>query len=344
MIRVMEGRVNLRFALLALVQILLLPRLLCAQLPPRLERCLPYPTLAQEISAMNEETNPSDEQSPEIRRTIISVKFGPETQLPQSLRSQIVSSLKYQQFLDKQVGPLLEIGTMGLKLDGSESAWLEEIQEVGIKGLLQDSGYFRPKVKAEAHYIGGNRRSRRYALTLHIDGGEQFRLGDISFVNDSEDEALAFSASELREYIHLTQGELFNVSKIRNGVEELTRLYGSKGYIDMVLTPEIQNDDDGGPINLVMRLDQGKPYRVGKVEFLGLNEKTQNQLAPKLKPGDVFNRNLVDEILKRNKPLLPPDASWDDVSVQRNTKEGTVDIRFDFYTRFDFWTCSPIKD
>jgi hypothetical protein len=108
--------------------------------------------------------------------------------------------------------------------------------------------------------------------------------------------------------------------------------------------PEIQNEGDDGPINLVMRLDQGKPYRVGKVEFLGLNEIMQNELTPRLKPGDVFNRNLVDEIIKRNRPLLPPDASWDDVSVQRNTKDGTVDILFDFRVRFDFWTCSMPED
>ena len=79
---------------------------------------------------------------------------------------------------------------------------------------------------------------------------------------------------------------------------------------------------------------------MGKVEFLGLNEKTQNQLAPQLNPGDVCNRNLVDEIFKRSKPLLLPDVSWKDVSVHRNTKEGTVDIRFDFLTcsRLEDWT------
>src|SRR6267378_2631019 len=128
MILVMSGWVYLKSIPLALLQFFLWPHLICAQLPERLERCLPYPTLAQEISAMNEETNPRHEQSSEIKRTIISVKFGPETQLPQPLRRQIIRSIKYQQFYDD-----------------SESAWLEEFQEVGIKGLLQDSGYFRPK-------------------------------------------------------------------------------------------------------------------------------------------------------------------------------------------------------
>ena len=320
MIPVVSGCVYLRFVPLALLQIFLWPRILCAQLPERLERCLPYPTFAQEIRAMKEETEPTQEQPPEIKRTIISVKFDPETHLPQSLRTQIVRSIKYEQFYDD-----------------SESDWLSELQEVGIKGLLQDSGYFRPKVEADAHFIDGNLRNRRYSLTLHIEGGWQYRLGEISFLNVRENEALVFPTSELREHIHLRRGELFNVSKIRNGIEEMYKLYASKGYIDMVPDPDIQNDHDGGPIDVVMKLDEGKRYRVGKIEFFGLNEKTQNQLTPKLKPGDVFNRNLVDEVFKRNKPLLPPDASWEDVSVHKNTKEGTVDIRF------DFWTCSRLE-
>jgi outer membrane protein assembly factor BamA len=320
MIPLVSGWVYSRFVPLALLQIFLWPRILCAQLPERLERCLPYPTLAQEIRAMKEETEPTEPQPPEIKRTVISVKFSPETHLPQSFRAQIVRSIKYVQFYDD-----------------SESDWLKELEEVGIKGLLQDSGYFRPKVEADARIVDGNLRNRRYSLTLRIEEGWQYRLGEIRFVNVRESEALAFPTSELREHIHLRRGEFFNVSKIRNGIEEIFKLYATHGYIDMVPEPDIQNDHDSGPIDVVMKLDEGKRYRVGKIEFLGLNEKTQNQLTPKLKPGEVFNRNLVDELLKRNKPLLPPDASWEDVSVHKNTKKGTVDIRF------DFWTCPTFE-
>jgi outer membrane protein assembly factor BamA len=83
-----------------------------------------------------------------------------------------------------------------------------------------------------------------------------------------------------------------------------------------------------------MKIDEGRQYRVGQVDFLGLglDESSQNQLKPQLRPGEPFNKALVDELLARNKSLLPADASWQDVHLTRNTKKGVVDVRFDFYS------------
>lgn len=310
------GRVNLRFVLLALVQIFVLPRLLCAQLPPRLERCFPYPTFAQEISAMHGETKPPGPEPRTSSKVVIaSVKFAPGTNIPEYVRGRITWSIKSPRFYDD-----------------SELSWLREMQEVGIRGALQDSGYFKAKVKAYARLVEGNERRRRYALTLHIDEGRRYRLGDVRFERVADNNPLSFTATELRKYVQMGRGEFFNVSKVRQAMEELTKLYATRGYIDMVPQPEIQNDDDGGPIDLVLKIDEGKQYRVGKIQFLGMDGKAQNQLIPQLKPGEPYNSNLVDEVLKRNKSVLPADASRQDMHLTRQTKEGVVDMHFDFYS------------
>ena len=209
---------NLRFAILALVHLFSLNGVVCAQLPPRLERCLPYPTLAQEISAMQEETRAQERQSvPTPTVVIASIQFASATHISEFVRNRIIWSIKSPQFHDE------------------------------------------PN-------------------------------------------------------------------------EEITKLYATKGYIDMVPEPKVLNDDDGGPIDLVVRIDEGKQYRLGKIEFLGLDESSQNQLKPQLRPGEPFNKALVDELLKRNTSVLPADASWQDVLLTRNAKEGVVDVRFDFYS------------
>ena len=117
---------KLRFAILALVQVFSPYGVVYAQLSPRLERCLPYPTLAQEISAMQEETRAQEpEPVPTPRVVIASIQFAPATHISESVRSQIIRSIKSPQFHDDA------------KMD-----WLEELQDVGILGTLQDSGYF----------------------------------------------------------------------------------------------------------------------------------------------------------------------------------------------------------
>ena len=60
----------------------------------------------------------------------------------------------------------------------------------------------------------------------------------------------------------MIRGELFNASKLRDGLEAITKLYATKGYIDMVATPELHNDDDGGPLELVLKInEQPIPHR-----------------------------------------------------------------------------------
>jgi outer membrane protein assembly factor BamA len=211
--------------------------------------------------------------------------------------------------------------------------WLEELQDVGIRGTLQDSGYFKANVKVDARLLDGNERRNRYALTLHIEERWQYRLGNVSFKPADPDKTLlAFSASELRQHVHMRRGDLFSAAKVRSSMQEITTLYATKGYIDMVPEPIVRNDDGRGPIDLVMKIDEGKQYRVGHVEFVGLDENSHNQLKAQLRPGEPFNKALVGELLKRNKSLLPADTSWRDVHLTRNTKQGVVDVNFDFYS------------
>lgn len=307
-----------RFALLALFQFLTLSRLVSAQLPPRLERCLPYPTLAQEISAMQEETirrEPEAEARPSPKVVIASVQFVPEIHVSQSVRDRIIWSVKSPRYYDND----------------SAQSWLSEMQEVGVRGALQDSGYFKAKVKAVARLLDGNAWRSRFELTLQIEEGQQYRFGDVRFEPVIDHDPLVFSASELRKHFPIRRGEVFNVSKVREGIEAITRLYRADGYIDMVPTPDTRNDDDGGPIDLVVIIDEGMQYRIGKIELLGLDEKTQNQLRAHLQSGEIYNNNLIDEVLKRYKSVLPADVSSQDVHLTRNIAEHVVDVRFDFY-------------
>lgn len=308
---------KLRFVVLALVQAFSLYGVAYAQLPPQLERCLPYPTLAQEISAMQEETRvPEPEPLPTPRVVIASIRFVPPTHISESVRSRIIRSIKSPQFHDD-----------------TKMEWLEELQDVGIRGTLQDSGYFKAKVKVYPRLLDGNERRNRYALTLHIEEGKQYRLGNVRFKPADPDKTLlAFSASELRQRVDMKREDFFSAAGVRSSMEEIMKLYATKGYIDMVPEPVVRNDDDRGVIDLIMKMDEGKQYRVGQVDSLGLDESSRNQPKPQLRTGEPFNKALVDELLKRNKSLLPADASWQDVHLTRKTKDGVVDVRFDFYS------------
>jgi outer membrane protein assembly factor BamA len=86
-------------------------------------------------------------------------------------------------------------------------------------------------------------------------------------------------------------------------------------------------------VNLAVRIDQGAQYRVGSIELLGMNAMMQERLAGSLpKPGEILDRDRLEEFCKANRAILPSGVSRDDMSVRRDTKARTVAILFDFRT------------
>ena len=96
--------------------------------------------------------------------------------------------------------------------------------------------------------------------------------------------------------------------------------------------------------SLVMELAQQKQFRLAKIEVFGPNPAVETLLKSKLKPGDAYNWKAIEDFLKENKVLLPPNISPEDLELRRNVKDGTVDLRFNFAARFNFETCSQFQD
>jgi outer membrane protein insertion porin family len=110
----------------------------------------------------------------------------------------------------------------------------------------------------------------------------------------------------------------------------MTKLYGSHGYINFVATPITDVDNAARRISLIMELDEGKQFRVGKVEVFGLEPSKAAMLTSILKPGDIFKSGLVDDFVKANMTGLSEEESREVFEMRKSEKEGMVDIVFDF--------------
>jgi outer membrane protein assembly factor BamA len=302
------------FVLAGVVCTLLCSQPVHAQLPQRLERCLPYPTYEQEIKKMDEKVAARTRMN-ELRQKIIidDVTFDGPINVSDAVRQQLVSDLKQHNFNDN---PDLE------------SDWLGEIQAVGLRRVWQDQGYFRVEATAKEEFIRYDPMGKHVRIIAHINEGPRFRLGDVQFRNSDPGEPLAFGPELLRRLIPLREGDIFSATKIREGLDALRHLYGSHGYIDFVPMPLTDIDDSRQRISLVMELDQQKQFRVASVEVFGLDVKMETLLTSKLKPGDVYNSQVVEDFLKQNASALPPDTSPSDIELHRDVRRGTVDFRF----------------
>ncbi len=311
----MGTRRSLQLVNLGIVAALLFPTLLTGQVPRRLKRCLPFPTLSDEICDWTgQNCNEPEPDLPRPRVFIDSVKILGGNSLPPAVRQQVISSVKLR---ESAPGPFSE-------------ALLREIEETAPRGALREAGYFRAKVTAEGQVQKGDAVSQHVGLTLHVEEGPRYHLRSIQFRSASDSTPLAFTFETLRQQIALRDGAAFDVSKIRIGLQSLWRLYGARGYIDFTPEPQTEIHDDSRTISLIIILDQQKQYRVGKVEVWGPDQAKEKILKSQWESGAIFNHEKLETFYKENKALLPADASREDAQVLRNVREGTVDLKFDF--------------
>jgi outer membrane protein assembly factor BamA len=291
-----------------------------AQLPPRLERCLPYPTLAQEIK----EVHGTNEENPEFaprqpRITIASVDFLGQTGLSKRAQERLV-----REFMRSRQP----------YYDSDAKSLLDEFLEVGVTGTLRHRGYFHAKAEGEADLLSADALERRYSFTVRIAAGRQYRLSGIRFMTVADPpSATIFAQARLRTLIPMRQGDVFNISRVRQGLESIMRLYQSRGHLDATVEPDTLVKDDSRVIDLVFRIDEQKQYRIGKIMVVSPNPRVKTLLDRQLEKGHIFNLGVVEQFLRRYKSILPTDASERDVSMSKNVKDGTVDITF------DFWAC-----
>jgi hypothetical protein len=138
----------------------------------------------------------------------------------------------------------------------------DAVMEVGIRKDFQDRGYFKvfakDPVTQSLGLVGGK---QNVLLIATVTEGDQFRLGKFTIQPDPPDRSLSIPAATLREQFHLRQGDLFNVSEIRGGLEGVERLYRVKGFGNAIEQPATVVDVAQHHIDFTLRVTERLPTK-----------------------------------------------------------------------------------
>jgi hypothetical protein len=257
---------------------------------------------------------PPSQQKPEIRVIVDEVEFHGENPLSEAERAALTEEIKKTDFVSSSA---------------TDNDWATEVAEVAIRGALQSKGYFKVFAQSTTHLIRAEEHELHYVLRVDIESGPQFWLGNVLFVN-KDNNSLVFTETLLRQQLGLGRGDLFDVSKVRGALENLTRLYGAKGYIDMVPEPETRIDNEHSRIDLVLKIDEGKSYRISEIQLPALRTEANKQFQLPQSIGDPFDPALWYGFFKDNQSRLPAGAFVAaNMTVRRNSRESTVQIMLD---------------
>jgi outer membrane protein assembly factor BamA len=238
------------------------------------------------------------------------ITFSNAALLPQEKQQEIA-----QIYRDEHVSP------GSLERDVNDFA--EEFGE-RVRAEYQNMGYFKVEVMAQALKTADE---HVYDLEAQVRSiGPQYRLGDIRFLRTT-----VFPVAELREQFAIGPGEVFSRVKVAEGLEKLRYLYGSQGYVNYSPVPMTEFDDEKDVVNLTINSDEGKQFRVGEIEILGVDNDTKARALSELaiKTGDIFNPQKWNAALGML-PGLMMKLGPDTVVKRLDEKNGRVNVLLDF--------------
>ena len=167
-----------------------------------------------------------------------------------------------------------------------ESDQLDEDLDA-ILDFYRSKGYLRvssPGIRREPIKDG------RVDIVIPINEGDKYTVAGVGFGKMS-----VFTPEDLYPALTLNGNDPYNSKKMREDITTIRSYYGSRGYADATVAPDIR---DAGPnrVTIIYRITEGSRYRVGKVNIAG-NTKTKDKVIRReipLKPGDYFNSVELD--------------------------------------------------
>jgi len=155
-----------------------------------------------------------------------------------------------------------------------------------ILDYYRSKGYLRATAAINREPVSDG----RVDLVFNINEGDKYTVESVSF-----GKMTVFKAEELYPALTLNGNDAYSSKKMRADVTMIRSYYGSRGYADVAINPDIR---DAGPnkVHIKYLITEGSRYRVGRVNIEG-NTKTKDKVIRReipLKPGDWFNSVELD--------------------------------------------------
>ncbi len=220
-----------------------------------------------------------------------------------------------------------------------DSTKLEEDKD-RVRNFYQERGYFTARAvdhKVEIVDVGGgkfkiplfypNKPGKRANIEIALEEGPQYRLGKVNF------QGVKFfrtPESLFTPVFGMAEGDVFSTGKLRKGMEQLGKLYGEFGFLDMVPEPSFEPDPTTGVIDLNFAIDEGKQFFVRRIDFQG-NTTTRDKVIRRellIDEGDLFNQRLWEVSLLRLNQLGYFEVLKEEeaANITRDVRNNTVDI------------------
>lgn len=193
---------------------------------------------------------------------------------------------------------------------------------INLNYLYYNEGFIQVKIDRPQVYVTPDKKG--IYVTIRIDEGERFNIGEIDFSGD-----LLFTADELNESVQIKKGEQFNYSKLQEDLGALTAKYGDLGYAYANVIPRNRIREKERIVDISFEVDKGNKVYIGKINVKG-NSKTRDKVVRrelKLREGELYHETRRRESLANVKRLgFFEDVNFNTLTPQDQPDKMDIDI------------------
>ncbi len=161
-----------------------------------------------------------------------------------------------------------------------------QLDLLGLEDFYRNRGYRMVRIDTARREPAAN---GRVDLVIPVYEGPKYTVDSVSF-----GKMTVFKSDELAPALSMVGGQDFSGKKVRDDERMIRSYYGSRGYADARVVPEMR-DVSPGVVAITYKITEGTRYRVGRVNIQG-NTLTKDKVIRReipMQPGEYYNS--VDE-------------------------------------------------
>ncbi len=165
----------------------------------------------------------------------------------------------------------------------------------GVRKYYENLGFFDAKVQPAVEYS----KDRKWIyLRYTVQEGLQYRIRNFSMMGNRQ-----FKTDELLKAIKTHEGQFYNAFTIKKDIEKIKKKYDVLGYTYMTVEVVPRYLEQPGMIDLVLRVDEDKPYYIRRItiHIEGDHPRTKRALAYnylRVAPGDLADPSQIQNTRK----------------------------------------------
>jgi outer membrane protein insertion porin family len=206
-----------------------------------------------------------------------------------------------------------------------------------IRPVYLAKGCLHPKLGPPEIRLTGNPNQKlpdQVPVFIPIDPGPVYHWKEVHWTGNA-----TVSEFTLTSELTLKTGEVADGMKIEAGWERVREELAHHGYLDAKVAPVPAFDESAHTVSYSVSIQEGKPYRFGKMVLTGLSPAAEKKLhaAWPIPQGEIFDKIKFEEVLTKLQlhqeqifgelPLHYQEVGhW----LQADANTGTVDVLLDF--------------